>query len=116
LDGNIREIVKILYDKEAADIVLLDVSEVSNLTSYFVIATANSDPHMEALRDGILDFLEKHNVLVIYYDKGKGYDWMVIDCGYFIVHIFSNRGREFYALEDLWLNAKRYDVEEIISL
>ncbi|WP_369603932.1 RsfS/YbeB/iojap family protein, partial [Klebsiella quasipneumoniae] len=53
---------------------------------------------MGALREAILEYIEKETVEIIYYDKGKVYDWMVIDGGYFIVHIFSKKGREFYSL------------------
>jgi ribosome-associated protein len=115
LDNIVKEIAEILDQKQGEEIVVLDVSKVSNLSDYFLVATANSDPHMEALRDSILEILEKQSVQIIYYDKGRGYDWLVIDGGYFIVHIFSKKGREFYSLEDLWLNAKRYTYRELVN-
>ncbi|AKI97156.1 Iojap-like protein [Kosmotoga pacifica] len=115
MDSSVKGIAEVLDTKDAKDIVILDIAEVSNLTSYFVIATANSEPHMEALRDAVLEFLEKNNLSVIYYDRGRGYDWMVVDGGHFIVHLFSEKGREFYSLEDLWLNAKRYSLEDILK-
>ena len=115
LDNIVKEIAEILDQKQGEEIVVLDVSKVSNLSDYFLVATANSDPHMEALRDSILEILEKQSVQIIYYDKGRGYDWLVIDGGYFIVHIFSKKGREFYSLEDLWLNAKRYTYRELVT-
>jgi len=115
LENSIKEIARVLDNKDAKDIVILDVADVSNLTSYFIIATANSEPHMEALRDAVLEFLEKNNLPVIYYDKGRGYDWMVVDGGHFIVHLFSEKGRDFYSLEGLWLNAKHYSTEELLK-
>lgn len=115
MDNIVKEIAEILDQKQGEEIVVLDVSKVSNLSDYFLVATANSDPHMEALRDSILEILEKQSVQIIYYDKGRGYDWLVIDGGYFIVHIFSKKGREFYSLEDLWLNAKRYTYRELVN-
>ncbi len=115
MDKEITDIVGILDNNEAEDVMVLDVQKVSNLTSYFIVATANSDPHMEALRDKILEYVKKDNIPVIYYDHGKGYDWMVVDCGFFIAHLFSKKGREFYSLEDLWLNAKSYKLEEILN-
>jgi len=115
LDNVVKEIVEILDKKHGEEIVVLDISKVSNLSDYFVVTTANSDPHMDALREGILEFVEREGVQIIFYDKGKGYDWMVIDGGYFIVHIFSKKGREFYSLEDLWLNAKRYTYRDLVK-
>ncbi|MBN2218978.1 MAG: ribosome silencing factor [Kosmotogaceae bacterium] len=115
LDKVVKEIAEIIDEKLGEDIVILDVSKVSNLADYFVVTTANSDPHMDALREAILQYVEREAVEIIYYDKGKGYNWMVIDGGYFIVHIFSKKGREFYSLEDLWLNAKRYTYRDLVK-
>jgi len=115
LENVVKEIAEVLDQKQGEEIVVLDVSKVSNLSDYFLVATANSDPHMEALRDSVLEILERQSVQIIYYDKGRGYDWLVIDGGYFIVHIFSKKGREFYSLEDLWLNAKRYTYRELVN-
>jgi len=115
LDKVVKEIAEIIDEKLGEDIVILDVSKVSNLADYFVVTTANSDPHMDSLREAILQYIEREAVEIIYYDKGKGYNWMVIDGGYFIVHIFSKKGREFYSLEDLWLNAKRYTYRDLVK-
>ncbi len=115
LDKVVKEIAEIIDEKLGEDIVILDVSKVSNLADYFVVTTANSDPHMDSLREAILQYVEREAVEIIYYDKGKGYNWMVIDGGYFIVHIFSKKGREFYSLEDLWLNAKRYTYRDLVK-
>ena len=115
MDNVVKEIVEILDEKHGEEIIVLDVSKVSNLSDYFVVTTANSDPHMDALREGILEYVEREAVQIIFYDKGKGYDWMVIDGGYFIVHIFSRKGREFYSLDDLWLNAKRYTYRDLVK-
>ncbi|HOP38132.1 MULTISPECIES: ribosome silencing factor [Mesotoga] len=115
MDKVVKEIAEIIDEKLGEDIVILDVSKVSNLADYFVVTTANSDPHMDSLREAILQYIEREAVEIIYYDKGKGYNWMVIDGGYFIVHIFSKKGREFYSLEDLWLNAKRYTYRDLVK-
>ena len=93
LDDIVKEITEILDKKLGEEIVILDVSKVSNLSDYFVVATANSDPHMEALREAVLEYLEKASIPIVDYDKGRGYDWMVVDGGYFIGHIFSKKGR-----------------------
>ncbi|HNS68194.1 MAG TPA: RsfS/YbeB/iojap family protein, partial [Mesotoga infera] len=59
MDDIVKEITEILDKKLGEEIVILDVSKVSNLSDYFVVATANSDPHMEALREAVLEYLEK---------------------------------------------------------
>ncbi len=67
--------------------------KVSNLADYFVVTTANSDPHMDSLREAILQYIEREAVEIIYYDKGKGYNWMVGRRWLFHRHIFSKKGR-----------------------
>ncbi|HPJ32843.1 ribosome silencing factor, partial [Mesotoga prima] len=77
MDKVVKEIAEIIDEKLGEDIVILDVSKVSNLADYFVVTTANSDPHMDSLREAILQYIEREAVEIIYYDKGKGYNWMV---------------------------------------
>ncbi len=116
MDKTIKEIIQILDDTQGENIKVIDISKVSGFTDYFIIVTANSDPHMSALRDKILELLEKSNENVIYYDKGKGYDWLVVDCGYFMIHIFKKEARELYSLETLWLNGIEVDISSLKTI
>ncbi|HNQ71542.1 RsfS/YbeB/iojap family protein, partial [Mesotoga prima] len=70
MDKVVKEIAEIIDEKLGEDIVILDVSKVSNLADYFVVTTANSDPHMDSLREAILQYIEREAVEIIYYDKG----------------------------------------------
>jgi len=104
----LRRIFEIIEEMEGIDPVVLDMSETPIPTDYFVIVTANSDIHMKSLRDRLVRFIKRETDLpLIYYDKGEGYDWLIIDAGDIVVHIFTERGREFYDLEGLWIDAKR---------
>jgi len=104
----IREIFDVVEKMEGINPVVLDMRETPMPTDYFLIVTANSDVHMKSLRDRVVQFIKKETDLeIIYYDKGEGYDWMIIDAGDIVVHIFTERGREFYDLEGLWIDAKR---------
>ena len=96
-----------LSEKEAEEICVLDMQTTPIPTDYFAICTANSQTHMAALRDAVVDFFDRQGIALIFYDKGKNYDWLVVDAGIIIVHIFSKKGREFFALEDLWIRAER---------
>ncbi|MCS7250772.1 MAG: ribosome silencing factor [candidate division WOR-3 bacterium] len=104
-------IVKLLIDKKASDILLLDLRRLSPIADYFLIATANSIPHAQALCDEI--------ELKIKHDFGRlphhieGYNpaqWILIDYIEIVIHIFLKEIREFYGLERLWGDApqKRY--------
>lgn len=77
------------------------------LTDYFVVCTANSSTHMGALREMIIDELEKNEFKIIFYDRGKEYSWLVVDGGEVVFHIFTEKGRKFYSLENLWIAAGR---------
>jgi len=86
---------------------VLDMQKTPIPTDFFVICTANSQTHMASLRDAAVEFFDEKGIPLIFYDKGKNYDWLVVDAGIIIVHVFSKRGREFFALEDLWVRAER---------
>ena len=109
---SVVDVIKAIFDTvekmEGIDPVVLDMRDTPMPTDYFLIVTANSDVHMKSLRDRIVQFIKKETDLeIIYYDKGEGYDWMIIDAGDVVIHIFTEKGREFYDLEGLWIDAKR---------
>ncbi len=106
----LKDLFEILEEMEAVDPVALDMSQTPIPTSYFVIMTANSSIHMKSLRDRIVSFIKSSKLPLIYYDKGEGYDWMLIDAGDIVIHIFTERGRNFYDLEGLWIDAKRLEI------
>lgn len=108
-DASAREladaIVKILDDKKARDIKLLQLSESNDLTEYFVICTGTSNTQIKGLA-GELEYQlgerEVHPLHVDGYDSGM---WIAMDFAYVIVHIFHKNERDFYKLEKLWNDA-----------
>lgn len=93
-------------DKKAIDIVVLDMRKVVNYCDYFVICSGNTDRMVKAIADHIDDELRKiGNKLAKNQISGKG-DWVVIDAGDVVSHIFQKDIREFYKLEYLWQEAK----------
>uniref|UniRef100_A0A7V4KCI8 Ribosomal silencing factor RsfS n=1 Tax=Fervidobacterium pennivorans TaxID=93466 RepID=A0A7V4KCI8_FERPE len=103
----IKDLLILLEKKEAIEPVVLNMSKTRLLTDYFVICTANSNIHMKSLRDEVVDFFNEKGKEIIYYDRGEGYDWILIDAGDIVVHIFTKSAREFYDLEHLWIDAER---------
>ena len=83
------------------------MSETTLLTDYFFICTANSTVHMKALINTARDFADENEMTVIYADKQAKGDWVLVDMGEIVVHIFSRQGRKFYALEELWRESDR---------
>ncbi|HOO74775.1 MAG: ribosome silencing factor [Thermotogae bacterium] len=96
------DLVKLLEEKEGIDIKVINMEKSSLMVDFFVIVTGNSDTHMSAMRDYVVQFLKDEGVRPNSYDKGRGFDWMAVDSGNIIVHILSEKGRRFYDLESLW--------------
>ncbi len=103
----LKELMALLEKKEVIEPVILDMSKTRLLTDYFIICTANSNIHMKSLRDDIVDFFNEKGKEIIYFDQGEGYDWLLIDAGDIVVHIFTKTAREFYDIEHLWIDAER---------
>jgi len=103
----IKDLLVLLEKKEATEPVVLNMSKTRLLTDYFVICTANSNIHMKSLRDEVVEFFNEKGKEIIHYDRGEGYDWVLIDAGDIVVHIFTKSAREFYDLEHLWIDAER---------
>lgn len=99
-------------DKKAEDIVILDMQGISSFTDYFVICSGSSEPQLKAISNGIHERLKQ--------DFGRsplsedGYpmsQWLVLDYGDVVVHIFHTEKREYYCLEQLWGDARRVPFE-----
>ena len=95
-------------NKKAEDVVVLDVSKLSSVTDYFVIATGTSDPHLRAIENEVLDRLrEEHGVRPNNTDSQAGANWVVADFFDVILHIMKPETRTQYDLEGLWGDAVR---------
>ncbi|OQX80254.1 MAG: ribosome silencing factor [Candidatus Omnitrophica bacterium 4484_70.1] len=104
------EIVKFLLSKKAVNPVILDVREVSNLCEYFIICSGETNKHVGALYEGIVEFSQKNNLNVYHEEKDSSLNWIVIDYFDIVLHIFSEEARKFYDLERLWREAKKVKV------
>ena len=95
-------------DKKVEDVVILDLRGVSPITDYFVICTANSSPHLRAVRDSVEDGLrENHEMRPLISDGALDSGWLISHYGDVMVHVLQDEKRGYYALEDLWGDAKR---------
>lgn len=101
-----RKIVEAAEDKKAADIVLLDVSELTSMADYFVICSGGSERQLGAIGDGIADGLRAEGVRPIGREGGSNSHWTLLDFGAVIVHIFAVPERDYYQLERHWSKAK----------
>lgn len=101
-----REILKALYneldDKQAEDILLIDVQNITSITDYFVIASADNIRKVKAIADHAEDFLEKQNLVLRAKEGVDSAKWILLDFGNIIVHIFENEERDYYNIEKIW--------------
>jgi len=101
-----RMIVDGAEDKKAADIVLLDVAELTSMADYFVICSGGSERQLGAIADGIAEKLRAQGVRPIGREGGSNSHWTLLDFGAVIVHIFAPPERDYYQLERHWSAAK----------
>ncbi len=101
-----RRIVELAEDKKAADIVLLDLGELTTLADAFVICSGGSERQISAIADGIVEGLKDERVKPIGREGTSESHWVLIDYGSVIVHVFTPPERDYYQLEKHWAEAK----------
>lgn len=109
-----KKIVATLDNKKATDIKSLEITELTAVADYFVIATGTSGTHIRALADEVQDSLTKQGVEPKSVE-GKSTGWILLDYGTTVVHVFTPDQRELYSLEHLWGDAKEVDISAIIT-
>ena len=103
-----RQIVDIVEEKQASDIVLLDVREQTSIADYFVVATVDTERQARAVEEEMQQTLRmQQNIrpLSIEGAEGSGSGWVLLDYGDVIVHLLTSEMRQQYNLEDLWEKA-----------
>jgi len=96
-------------DKKGEGICVLDLRDLSAFTDFFVILNGNSSRQNLALFEGIEEALKGAGVRPLSIEGRENAEWILMDYGYFLVHIFSGGARDRYALEKLWGDAPRVD-------
>ncbi|MDO8670260.1 MAG: ribosome silencing factor [Dehalococcoidia bacterium] len=94
--------VEIAADLQAEDIILLDIHQISNFASFFVICSAQTERQMKAVADEIDERLVKAGVALRRTEGTPDSGWILLDFADLIVHVFSPEQREFYRLDRLW--------------
>jgi len=108
-----RLVIEALEDKKAEDIRIIDISEVSVIADYFIIAGGSNRNQIQALCDNVEEKLGKAGRFV---RQIEGYDtanWILMDFGDVIVHIFDKENRLLYDLERIWRDGRQMSVQEL---
>ena len=103
------QIAKILDDKKAIDIKVMQVGDLTMVAEYFVICNGTSNTHIKALADEVEFQMKEAGVPG--HLEGKASDWLLIDFGSVIAHVFLPGAREHYNLERLWADAEEVELD-----
>lgn len=102
--------IEALEDKKAEDICIIDISEISVLADYFIIAGGNNTSQIQALSDAVDEKLGKAGYPLKQIEGYQNANWVLLDFGDIIVHIFDKENRLFYDLERIWSDGKKVDI------
>ena len=105
---------KALDDKKAMDLKAIEVTEITVLADYFVLATATSTTHVRALSDEVEDALSK-NGLEPHHIEGRTTGWILLDYGSVVINVMDAKNRDFYGLDHTWNDGKELDVSDYIK-
>ena len=112
LDERLLGALSAASDRKAVNSLVLDLREVTEFTDFFIITGGTNPRQVQAIADGIsedLKLIDARPARIEGYNTGE---WILMDYGDFVVHIFEEKSREFFDLERLWRDAKRVQIPE----
>lgn len=113
--NKMKHIVKVLDAKKAHDIIALKVTDLTILADYFVICSAPSTTQVKALADAVEEAMDLKKEPLLKKEGKQGLNWILLDYGDVICHIFYQETREFYGLEKLWADAAEVDIDKFLK-
>lgn len=110
LDERVRRALHSAAEKKAVDPTVLDLRGISSFTDFFLIFTGGNRRQVQAISDEIVEQMKRHGSPAARVEGYQNAEWILIDYGDFVVHVFEEKARRFYDLERLWREASRLDV------
>ena len=107
--------IEALEDKKAEDIQVIDISEVSVIADYFIIANGTNRSQIQALSDNVEEALGRAGTPARQIEGYNTANWVLLDFGDVIVHVFDKENRLFYDLERIWRDGKKVDTEKFLK-
>ncbi len=89
---------------------MLDLREIASFTDYFLLISGNNERQVQAISDGIVEMLKKAGTPALRVEGYKTAEWILLDYGDFVVHVFDEKARKFYDLERLWRDSKQVEL------
>jgi ribosome-associated protein len=107
--------VKAAYGKKAINLVALDVHNLTSIADVFIICSGRSSRQVNAIAEHIQVDLKKHDIKPLSVEGVGDGQWVLMDYGHIVIHVFYDPVREFYDLEGLWVDAERIETPTIIE-
>ncbi len=105
--------IEVLEDKKAEDIRVIDISDLSVLADFFIIATGNNRTQVQAMADEVEQKLGRAGAVPKQIEGYQAANWVLLDFGDVIIHIFDAQNRLFYDLERIWKDGRQIDPEAL---
>ena len=103
IHDNIEKIIhKVLSDNKAKDITKINLEKKSSIADFMIICSGTSNRHVISLSNYLVQALKKENLNTLNVEGIRNGDWVLVDAGDIIVHLFRNEVREYYGLEKMW--------------
>ena len=110
LDERVLAALHAASEKKALEPVVLDLREIASFTDYFVIVSGANERQVQAISDEVYETLKKSGHAAARVEGYKTAEWILLDYGDFVVHVFEQKARKFYDLERLWRESKRVEL------
>jgi ribosome-associated protein len=109
----VKRVVKGCEDVKGQDLVILDVNSISDFADYFVVVSGRSDRQVQGLTNRVIEELCRSGVKPLSVEGYEDGQWVLVDCGDVVVHIFYEPVRAEYDIESLWMRAKRVAAKDV---
>lgn len=106
--------LKAVDDKKAADLVVLDISNIASFADYFLLCSGDSSRQIQAISDEVEEKMRIHGLRPAHIEGYRNAEWILMDYIDLVVHIFSKKARAYYDLERLWRDGKRIDAQKLL--
>ncbi len=112
-DELVQIIANTITEKKGSRVLAVDISDISTMTDYCIIAEGNVAKHLQAIAGAVIEMLKKHGLEPVHVEGMSACGWIILDYLDIMVHIFVPNVREKYQLERLWNNGKIIDLEAL---
>jgi len=102
LPSRLKEAVAAALDKKAGDLMVLDLTGISDFTDYFLICSGTNERQVQAISDAVVERLRAEGLRPLSVEGRQKGRWVLLDFGSLVAHVFDQKTREFYRLERLW--------------